>query len=196
MIILLGFPKTGTTSFQRLFKQLGFKSYHQDYKNGQWISIEMKKQIQLGENLLDFIPKEEREITCLTQMDHCLENVNFWPQITHYKELYYQNKDSIFILNKRDITSLLLSFKKQMYKGESLYNRFIQHNKHLLHDKGTNDEKMLYLFKNHYKNITDFFTKEKCKFIIYDIESDNIDKLKKYIDIKNLSNLPHAHKSK
>jgi len=197
MIILLGFPKTGTTSFQVLFKKLGFKSYHQVYKDGQYITPLMKRQIQLGENLLDFIPKDEREITCLTQMDHCLsEDINFWPQITHYKDLYYQNKDSIFILNKRDITSLLLSFKKQMYKNKSLYDRFIHYNKNLLPNEGTNDEKMLHLFKNHYKNITDFFTKEKCKFIIYDVESDNIDKLKKYIDIKDIKVFPHTHKSR
>ena len=55
---------------------------------------------------------------------------------------------------------------------------------------------MLHLFENHYKNITDFFAKEKCKFIIYDIESDNIDKLKKYIDIKDIKVFPHIHKSR
>lgn len=30
MIILLGFPKSGTSSFQKLFTNLGYKSYHQD----------------------------------------------------------------------------------------------------------------------------------------------------------------------
>ena len=34
------------------------------------------------------------------------------------------------------------------------------------------------------------------KFIIYDIESDNIDKLKKYIDIKDIKDFPHKHKSR
>lgn len=28
MIILLGLPKSGTTSFHELFKKLGYKSYH------------------------------------------------------------------------------------------------------------------------------------------------------------------------
>ena len=28
MIILLGFPKSGTSSFQKLFTDLGYKSYH------------------------------------------------------------------------------------------------------------------------------------------------------------------------
>ena len=83
-----------------------------------------------------------------------------------------------------------------MYNDKSLYDRFIHYNKNLLPNNGTNDEKMLHLFKNHYKNITDFFTNEKCKFIIYDIESDNIDKLKKYIDIKDIKDFPHKHKSR
>lgn len=29
MIILLGFPKSGTTSFQKLFTDLSYNSYHQ-----------------------------------------------------------------------------------------------------------------------------------------------------------------------
>tara|TARA_Y100000389_G_scaffold153331_1_gene153533 strand:- start:5999 stop:6592 length:594 start_codon:yes stop_codon:yes gene_type:complete len=197
MIILLGFPKTGTTSFQALFNHLDLKSYHQVYKDGRPISLLMKRQIFLGEGLLDFIPRDERDITCLTQMDHCLsKDINFWPQITHYEELYNQNKDAIFLLNIRDIHSLLISFKKQMFYGKSLYDRFIHYNAHLLPTEGSNDEKMLHLFKNHYKNITDFFTKKKCKFIIYDIDTDKIDKLKEYIDIKDMTVFPHKHKSK
>ena len=202
MIILMGFPKTGTISFQNLFEKLNFKSYHQMYKNKS-ISLLMKKQIKLNKNLLDFIPKNERDKTCLTQIDHCIvckingkkKLINFWPQLTHYKELYYQNKDAIFILNKRNSKSLLLSFKREMYDNKSLYNRFIKYNNHLLPKNGTNDEKMLYLFKNHYKNIINFFNKKECKFIIYDLETDNINKLKKYIDIKNIKELPHEHKS-
>ena len=36
MIILLGFPKSGTTSFQKLFSELGYNSYHWR-KNNQYI---------------------------------------------------------------------------------------------------------------------------------------------------------------
>ena len=28
MIILIGFPKSGTSSFQKLFTDIGYKSYH------------------------------------------------------------------------------------------------------------------------------------------------------------------------
>ena len=28
MIILIGFPKSGTSSFQKLFQTLGYRSYH------------------------------------------------------------------------------------------------------------------------------------------------------------------------
>ena len=201
MIILLGFPKTGTISFQYLFKKLGYKSYHQIYKEGQWISKLMMNQISLERNLLDFIPKDERNITCLTQMDHCLYDkdnnfINFWPQLSHYKELYYQNEDSIFILNKRNTSDLLLSFKNQFCQGISLYDRFIKHNKNLFSKECTDDENMLNLFENHYKNIIEFFTKKKSKFIIYDLNTDNINKIKKYIDIKDIKEFPHKHKTK
>ncbi len=42
----------------------------------------------------------------------------------------------------------------------------------------------------------DLFIIIKIYFLIYDIESDNIDKLKKYIDIKDIKDFPHKHKSR
>ena len=44
MIIILGMPKSGTSSFQELFKKLGYKSYHWR-KGNQYIGkmIENKK---------------------------------------------------------------------------------------------------------------------------------------------------------
>jgi len=49
----------------------------------------------------------------ITQMDVCNdENNNYWPQITDYEQLYNENPDSIFILNKREPRKLLSSFKR------------------------------------------------------------------------------------
>ena len=87
MIILLGFPKSGTTSFHHLFKSLGYNSYHQNYKSEYSIGRLIDNQIKNNKNLLDFIPENEKIKTAITQMDHCLsENLNYWHQITNYKE--------------------------------------------------------------------------------------------------------------
>ena len=57
----------------------------------------MKKQIKLNKNFLDFIPKNERYKTCLTQIDHCIvckingkqKLINFWPQLWWTHKSYY-----------------------------------------------------------------------------------------------------------
>jgi hypothetical protein len=47
------------------------------------------------------------------------------------------------------------------------------------------------------KGIETFFAlKPEAKFLIYDIEKDNIDKLQQYIDIKNITEFPHTNKGK
>lgn len=146
--------------------------------------------------LLDFIPKDERDMTCLTQIDICLsENECYWPQITCYEKLYYENSSSIFILNKRNPNDLLKSFKK-WYNFDK---RILKYNPELFkkfQQSLNDDEKLLYLFKTHYKNIEVFFsTKPDSKFIIYDIKNDEITKLKKYINIKNIKKFPHENKN-
>ena len=47
MIILLGMPKSGTSSFQKLFEKLGYKTYHWK-KGNQYIGkmIENNKKIK------------------------------------------------------------------------------------------------------------------------------------------------------
>ena len=198
MIILLGLPKTGTTSFHHLFLTLGFKSYHQAYKHNSIANL-IKDNIKKGKKLLDFIPEHERDETCLTQMDHCLSpDCCFWPQVVCYKELYHQNKDSIFILNKRNVRNVLKSFKKQMFpkkkKQTPLDKRLIKYNPELLADipeSDNPDERLLHFFENHNNNIINFFADKKdAKFIIYNIEIDSIDKLKEHIDIKDAKKLP------
>ena len=46
-------------------------------------------------------------------MDVCIDKNNcYWPQIKDYKKLYKENKNNIFILNKRDPIKLLDLFKR------------------------------------------------------------------------------------
>ena len=112
MIVLLGFPKSGTVSFNKLFLDLGYKSYHWKY-NDIFIADIIKKNIKENKNILSFIPKSEYEISALTQIEVCMNKSKFyWPQITDFKKIYRENRNAIFILNKRSPDKLIESLKR------------------------------------------------------------------------------------
>ena len=184
MIILLGFPKSGTTSFQHLFVSLGYTSYH--WKKGATpIGMLIKNNKDNNRPLLcDF-----EQTDCITQMDVCTDISNaYWPQLTDYEQLYYENSDSFFILNKRDPAKMLASFKK----WSNLNERMHTYNPDILGDN--TDDTLLDLFKTHYEKIESFFILHPAaKFISFDIENDSIEKLGKYIDLKGITLLPREN---
>ena len=107
MIILLGLPKTGTTSFNDFFKKIGYEAYHQHYKKTPIAQI-IKNNLNDNKPMLEGFDKN----IAITQLDFCYPSLSFFPQITHYEQLYNENKESVFILNKRDLQETLKSFKK------------------------------------------------------------------------------------
>lgn len=154
MIILLGFPKSGTSSFQKLFTDLGYKSYHH-IKNRKYIGTLIKNNKYKYKNkpLLSDFNKND----CITQMDVCIdENNAYWSQIIDYKQIYSENSESIFILNKRNPIKLLSSFSRWNSYDQRLYN----YNSELFNDdifKGIKmDEALIKLFNIHYNNIETF----------------------------------------
>jgi hypothetical protein len=128
MIILLGFPKSGTSSFQKLFTDLGYTSYHHIYPQKGYIGTMIYKNKKTNKLLLNgFINTD-----VITQMDVCVnKNDAYWPQITDYKQLYYENPETIFILNKRDPEKILSSFKR----WNNLYERLLKYNPELIANK-------------------------------------------------------------
>ena len=193
MIILLGFPKSGTTSFTFLLNKIGYKSYHWTFRNdkdyiGNWI----KKCKSRNEKLLSFIPKDKKPIA-ITQMDICIDENNcYWPQLVDYKLLYEQYPDAIFILNVRKPEDIL----KSMKKWQNYDKRILMYNPELFKNiEGNDDEKILTLIKNHFHNVTTFFNNKKnAKFIKYDIIHDKVSKLNKFIDTKGLD-FPQVNKN-
>lgn len=186
MIILLGFPKSGTSSFQELFTRLGYKSYHQ-LKERNFIGILIKNNKEKNLPLLSEFESND----CITQLDVCYDTKKaYWPQITDYKQIYNENSDSIFILNKRNPIKILSSFKRWPYpKKNNYFDRLCNYSQDII--KGTTDEDFIKLVETHYKNIESFFsTKPEAKFITYDIENDTIEKLEKYIDLKGIKVFP------
>ena len=187
-IILLGFPRTGTTSFHHLFQKLGYNSIHWFYRPqrlyvGEAILKAKKENKPLFYYLSDF------EVIC--QMDICKDfTEKIWPQISHYQQILAQYPDTIYILNTRDPHKLLLSMKN---KG-NMDKRMLKYNTELFENiEGSDDEKILKLIDQHYQNIREHF--KNSKFIEFNIEKDNLEKLSKYIDFKGETQLPKLNKS-
>lgn len=187
MIILLGFPKCGTSSFQKLFTMLGFKSY-QWKKNGKFIGMIIKENKDQQKKLLSGFD----ETDCITQMDVCVsEKKAYWPQITDYEQIYYENTDALFILNKRPPLKLLSSFKN----WGNLLKRVHDYSPAIF--KNYSDEGFLELINRHYNNVESFFLERPTsKFISYDIETDDVSKLSTYIDLRDITVFPKVNVSK
>jgi len=186
MILLLGLPKSGTSSFQKIFVDLGYKSFHWT-KDGKYIGTMIKNnKINNKPLLCDFLDTD-----VITQLDICMDKNNaYWPQITDYEQLYNENPNSIFILNKRDPRKILHSFKR----WNNLHGRLIDHNPELISDNA--DDSFINFVTEHYRNIETFFSrKPNAKFLTFDIENDNFEKLEKYIDLKGIKHFPHENKN-
>ena len=126
---------------------------------------------------------------CITQLDVCQKEHSYWPQITDFKRLYEENPDCVFILNKRDVPSLLKSWKNWKRLDKRLY----EYSPGLV--KEPNDEGFAEFVKNHYESVETFFSSHKdSKFLTFDIIDDDISKLEKYIDIKGFTEMPHERK--
>ena len=178
MILLLGLPKCGTSSFQYLFESLGYTSHHYHY-NGKTKHVGMiiyHNKINNRPLLHGFSDND-----VITQMDVCKsKECSYWPQILDYKQLHKENPNSIFILNKRNPKKILESFKN--YKN--YIGRLFKYSPELIVDK--TDNGFINFVNKFYADVEKYFLSyPDTKFITYDIENDKIEKLKKYIDIKD-----------
>ena len=185
MILLIGLPKSGTTSFNALFTSLGYRTYHWR-KGGDFIGTLIRGNKQNRRPLLEGFKPED----CITQMDVCVsEEHSYWPQVVDYERLYFENPQAVFILNKRDPQRILASFKKWSDYDQRLY-RF---NPELVETK--TDDGFIRFVEDHYQKIEAFFAAHpNSKFISYDVETDRLEKLRRYIDIMNFDAFPHKNK--
>jgi hypothetical protein len=181
MIILIGFPKSGTSSFQSLFLKLGYKSFHWT-KGANYIGMLIKKNKELKKPLLQGFEQSD----CITQMDVCLSpEKSYWPQLIDYQQIYNENKDSIYILNKRDPYKLLSSFKRWSKMDQRLFN----FSPELIENK--TDEGFIEFVEKHYHDVELFFEEHKeAKFLSFDIDTDSLCKLEKYVNLRNEKKLP------
>lgn len=181
MIIVIGLPKSGTTSFNYLFQQLGYNTIHSHNENhsiivGELIELAYKN----NKPLLYYI--EERGINVISELSYSMDNKKYWPQFNFINDIIETYDDNIYILNRRNIIDHI---------------KCLEHfniDKIILSDNNF-DISIENVIENFYISIKNKLIEFNRKFIEYDIDIDNIDKLKEYIDIKDIIKFPHLNKT-
>jgi len=188
MIILVGFPKSGTTSFQSMFEKLGYKAIHWTCDEG-YIGYIIKTNKKNGVPLLTGLSDK---YNCITEMNVCVSRkYSYWPQLVDYKQLYQENPDALFILNKRDPVKIHSSFQRWGNYDKRMY----KYNPELLDE--CNETGFIRLIEKHYSEVEAFFgSVEGSRFVSYDIEKDSLIKFKPYIDLGDFTELPHENVNK
>lgn len=181
MIIVIGLPKSGTTSFNYLFQQLGYNTIHSHNENhsiivGELIDLAYKNK----KPLLYYI--EEKGINVISELSYSLNKKKYWPQFNYINDIIETYEDNIYILNKRDITNHIKCLKHfnidNIILNDNNFNISIEN-----------------VIENFYISIKNKLVEFNRKFIEYDIDIDNIEKLKEYIDIKDIKTFPHLNKT-
>ena len=181
MIIVIGLPKSGTTSFNYLFQQLGYNTIHSHNENhsiivGELIELAYKN----NKPLLYYV--EEKGINVISELSYSMPNKKYWPQFNYINDIIDNYEDIIYILNRRDITNHIKCLK------------YFNIDKIILDDNNF-DMSIENVIEDFYISIKNKLVGLNRKFIEYDIDIDNIDKLKEYIDIKEITTFPHINKT-
>jgi hypothetical protein len=181
MIIVIGLPKSGTTSFNYLFQQLGYNTIHSHNENhsiivGELIELAYKN----NKPLLYYV--EEKGINVISELSYSMPNKKYWPQFNYINDIIDNYEDIIYILNRRDITNHI-----KCLKYFNIDN--------IILDDNNFDMSIEDVIEKFYISIKNKLIGLNRKFIEYDIDIDNIDKLKEYIDIKEITTFPHINKT-
>ena len=185
LIILIGFPKSGTTSLGIFFKNLGYNVIGHTTKSNRFVGMKIKENNNNNINLLDEIV-DYNSNTILTQLDCCYsDTIVSWPQIELYETIYNQNINALYILNKRNPISILKSFKNQNHMDKRFFKFFINN-----YSKNIQfDEYIIKFIETHYNTIEKFF-KDKPNFVSFFLESFDSKCFNKFICISDNLQLP------
>jgi len=193
-IFVIGFPKCGTTSLQESFSRLNIPSLH-------WADGPTDKSIALVALNIENAKKERLPLLthldkykAFTQMEACIYDYCYWPQLLDVPTLDQQYPNSKFIFNNRDIQKWIRSVTNWVVQGQNLRNRLIKFDiPGLPKGKGKEDKDLEDWYLWHKNNMIDYF-KNKDNFMVFDIEKDDPKELGSFLGIKDFI-LPHLNKS-
>jgi len=194
-IFVVGFPKCGTTSLHGSFLNHGITSIHwSDYLNQSLmflVAYKIEEAKKEGVPLLTHLDNYK----AFSQMDACIYDYCYWPQLLDVPTLNEQYPNSRFIFNDRDIEKWIRSVSHWVAHDQNLRERLIKFDiPGLPKGKGKEDKELEDWYLWHKNNMIDYF-KNRDNFIVFNIENDDPKKLGEFLNIENFS-IPHLNRSK
>lgn len=180
MILIIGFPKAGTTSFDYLLKQLGYQTLHSHNEDHSIIAGELiERARQEKKPLLSYI--EALGYQAVTELNFSIYPKTYWPQFTCIHDII-RDYDITYILNKRDIQKHVRCLKTLQI------DHIIKRDNHLT-------DEIEHIIMKYYDDVKKTAEKYGRKYIEYNIDIDDISTLKSHIDLKGITEFPHTNKT-
>lgn len=177
-VFFIGFNKNATVSFHNLFVDNGYISYHN--------LVDDTKQPTSENNLAEIMKHNvESGLPILTGMSgadsysdlYANNNGIIVEGIDYFKEIYKEYPNSYFVLQTRDINDWLISRLGHREKKQYFAHRAME-------ALGLSESELIEYWRNarieHYKKVYEFFN-GSGNFLVYDIDTDSIDKLVNFL---------------
>lgn len=189
-IILVGLPKSGTTSFHQFFQKVGIKSVHWRTPSGspsaETILQAKAQNLTLFHYLQDFEAITEYALVQFAKPPALC----YFPQNSELERIYEENKDALFILNSRDVQKHARSMNAFTYYGRLLQ---LTCPDFLPGTKATPwQDRYAQFITDHNQKVRDFFAQHpEAKFLEFPIDKPDLSLLQPYFDTKGQT-FPHA----
>lgn len=182
-VILLGLCKSGTTSFDMLFKAMKLRTAHHRITldgKGMYVRDVIEGNIKAGRPPLDRLPM------CVTQMDAVSKDCCGFPQIDHIDALLSAYPDALYIHNWRPVEKVVASFDK----WGTLTARFALYGHQYLDGKGEVGSQISRFALDAQRRTRAALRASGVTWIDFEVGKDSLKKLGRHFDIGNRSVLP------
>lgn len=176
-VFFIGFNKTATTAFHRLFTDSGYRSIHHSArfeKKRKYLGDIIRKNKKSNLPLLKSIENYD----AYSEMLFCTPSV-YYDAIKDYKLLHTQYKDGYFILQTRNLDNWI----KSRFNHKRNQNTFYAKAKHALSmDNAQLEEYWRKEYFDHHNEVNNYFS-NNSKFLTFNIDEDNIIKLLHFLKL-------------
>lgn len=187
-VFQIGFSKCATSSIAELFNKSGVLAVHHDFGN---LALSMHENAQAN---LPLIPKHYEQYNLFADMENMYNEPLINIGVAYFKLLDLQYPGSKFILNTRNKQAWLKSRSKHNFNGTPLLQAISKTLK-------IQETEVLAMWSqewdSHHKAVLEYFKDRPNDLLIFNIESDPIEKLIIFFkDNYKLNSKYYTHKNK